>query len=110
MQINGGDLNAYPSNFTVTFSNSALHHYKMVLVTKHLRYPTLSSLYIRNRTLVLQIKRYENSSLLQGLDCPDSPQGISGVAFGTFGVAQTINYLTDGGVQYVDTIEYLCNW
>jgi len=106
LQINNGDLNAYPSNFTVTFGVSApsplvvgtsykaskISDTKFFVYTEQ-NFGTTNKAGTRIPPLITRIRLSESLT------------GISGVAFGTFGVAQTVNYLTDGGVQYVDTID-----
>tara|TARA_A100001234_G_scaffold164780_1_gene146035 strand:+ start:2246 stop:6259 length:4014 start_codon:yes stop_codon:yes gene_type:complete len=106
MQINGGDLNEYPSNFTVTFSSSAPSplqtgtSYKASKISD-----TKFFVYTQQNFGGTNKAGTRIPPLITRIRLSDSPQGISGVAFGTFGVAQTVNYLTDGGVQYVDTID-----
>lgn len=106
MEVNNGDLSAYPANFQISFGATA-----PAPLTSSTSYKATK---ISNtKFFVYTQQSFGTSSVSSGLGAPlatrirlsESLSGISGVSFGAFGVAQTVNYLTDNGVQYVDTID-----
>ena len=105
MQVNNGDLSAYPANFQVSFGSTAPSP-----LTSNTSY---SATKISNNKFFVYTAQFFGSAISTGVGGPlgtrirlsQSLTGMTGISFGTFGVAQTVNYLTDGGVQYVDTID-----
>jgi hypothetical protein len=106
MQINGGDLSAYPSNFTVTFGTTAPSPLQTGTSYKAAKISNTKFFVYTQQTFNTTNKAGGRiAPIITRIRLSQTLTGITGVSFGTFGVSQTVNYLTDGGVQYVDTID-----
>ncbi len=106
LKVNNADLSAYPANFTVTFGSTTPSGISTGVSYKAAK--------ISNEKFYLYTVQYYGfgtprsglgATITSKISLGSSPQGMTGVSFGVFGVTQTVNYLTDGGVQYVDTID-----
>lgn len=105
LKVNNADLSAYPANFSVTFGTSSPSgvstgvSYKAAKISN-----TKFYLYTEQTYGGTTPNSGLGPTITSKISLGSSPQGITGVSFGSFGVTQTVSYITDNGVQYVDQI------
>ncbi len=105
MQINNGDLTAYPANFQVSFGSTAPSPLSANTAYKATKISNTKFFVYTEQSFVGRADRGILAPLATRIRLSQSLTGITGVSFGAFGLSQTVNYITDNGVQYVDTID-----
>ena len=104
LEVNGADLSQFASNFTVSFSTTAPAPLSTGTVYNAAKLTNTRFFLYTTQTFNTTTKSgMRPAPLVTRIRLSQSLSGITGVTFGSFGVAQTVNYYP--GTSYVDTID-----